>query len=1103
VSLFCLASLSGLEGSDRDIYEVSSQPPYVFVLFDTSESMALAPDGTSTLLDEDDPRSKMFQAKTAVYEVMEGVSGVSFGFATFPNHDELRVIGKTYEACNFDPPYNDIECSWVKSQDNSDYCEGIESNDDDADDDFFDWGSNTTFNIKFPSETTPSGLAIGDLVPLDWEDENALTLQQRLAPNIIGNPNADPDFGVATYFEDARVGNRRYHRLLDDDEKPFIAVGLAPIAESISDFRDWYEDWEDDAKVADPEFGCREVFLLLVTDGFETCDDPDDPADEAEALLAATGVQTFVLGFAVDNPVLDKIAESGGTEEAYSAADGDELVAVFNNILTSISPGFHSLAPAVSAPRSEDFPGESFAFLPDLSLVEGDAILPGRLDSYVEPVPYFLTVDGMVLADRDPECLSPDAPDAEACWAWFAGDEILDQAPAAIDPTATTLSAYQFGTGTNDRRIFYSRERLTDDVPADRKCFLPSAVAATASSLCDPQAGDDVDLYGPAGMDLPDSNTWDEDAGEIFSGLLAYRTAEVINQQAETEEIDYVLGAIIHSEPLAIAPPNDPLLFEASLEGRLEPCGLRIDGEPEPYKEGYACYALTHQWRRRLLAVGANDGQLHFFDAGRPIDDGGGETVFQTAGTGNEVISFVPRNLLSSLAEVPDGGAKFHGVDGPVTLGDVGIDPAHDGTPSANDREWRSVVVGGLREGGHSYYALDVTQPDILDNDNRPVNFVGEVPSCLQGVGCDYEFPMVLWEIQDDWDEDGNQAPDMGFTWSKPQIARIRVDDGGGETVDKFVAIFGGGLDPVFKENPIDPESGEYKPWSGNYLYMVDIETGEIIYKRRVDELDGDGDLIAPAMVPAEVAVVDSDLDTYADTLYVGTTAGTLYKVELSSIEPINTFDVEDWSEADFSEPDPTPISRSVSRIDAVSWEPFPVFDTGGRPLYFAVAHTALGPLDETSSRGLVFSVGDREDLLSETSVEGRLYTLVDSGWTVATPGLPFDELDYVRIGLDDPTSGPDNYLLDPPGNLQPGWVLLLTEDERQLQGVVLSAGEIEFATAIGQPFVPMHGLCASSVLSQVFRLDPRNGDGLWFDTRYRTLEGLASRPFDRYGLSQ
>ncbi|NIR41473.1 MAG: hypothetical protein GWN07_05905, partial [Actinobacteria bacterium] len=58
------------------------------------------------------------------------------------------------------------------------------------------------------------------------------------------------------------------------------------------------------------------------------------------------------------------------------------------------------------------------------------------------------------------------------------------------------------------------------------------------------------------------------------------------------------------------------------------------------------------------------------------------------------------------------------GVDGTPVAADVKIDPIHSGRgtgssdpPQADDRNWRTVVVGGLRRGGTAYYALDLTHP--------------------------------------------------------------------------------------------------------------------------------------------------------------------------------------------------------------------------------------------------------------------------------------------------------------------------------------------------------------------------------------------------------
>ena len=86
---------------------------------------------------------------------------------------------------------------------------------------------------------------------------------------------------------------------------------------------------------------------------------------------------------------------------------------------------------------------------------------------------------------------------------------------------------------------------------------------------------------------------------------------------------------------------------------------------------------------------------------------------------------------------------QIFGVDSTPRLKDVFIDPSHNGTPDPTQREWRTVAIGGFRDGGaidggtssitdfvSGYYALDITQPDQLDVHNDPIDD-RVVPSCL------------------------------------------------------------------------------------------------------------------------------------------------------------------------------------------------------------------------------------------------------------------------------------------------------------------------------------------------------------------------------------
>lgn len=115
---FGLAGFAGLATSrPAAAQDCSGVDPYVFLLFDTSGSMSWGPPCSQAELDAglcaarcdsydcwvplqgDDPGSKLYQAKQALYEVLSNTTDIRFGFATF-NQDALFARAKhwTYEA---------------------------------------------------------------------------------------------------------------------------------------------------------------------------------------------------------------------------------------------------------------------------------------------------------------------------------------------------------------------------------------------------------------------------------------------------------------------------------------------------------------------------------------------------------------------------------------------------------------------------------------------------------------------------------------------------------------------------------------------------------------------------------------------------------------------------------------------------------------------------------------------------------------------------------------------------------------------------------------------------------------------------------------------
>lgn len=126
----------------------------------------------------------------------------------------------------------------------------------------------------------------------------------------------------------------------------------------------------------------------------------------------------------------------------------------------------------------------------------------------------------------------------------------------------------------------------------------------------------------------------------------------------------------------------------------------------------------AYQSRNPIIAVGANDGMLHIFNA----------TV--SSNGGNELFAYIPRNVLGSLYALTDPAYTHrYYVDGTPAFSDVWVNNA-----------WKTIVVGTTGAGGQSVFALDVTNPASMGSSN------------------------VLWEFT---------APDMAFPIQQPQIVAL------------------------------------------------------------------------------------------------------------------------------------------------------------------------------------------------------------------------------------------------------------------------------------------------------------------------------------------
>jgi type IV pilus assembly protein PilY1 len=290
----------------------------------------------------------------------------------------------------------------------------------------------------------------------------------------------------------------------------------------------------------------------------------------------------------------------------------------------------------------------------------------------------------------------------------------------------------------------------------------------------------------------------------------------------------WLLGDIFHSNPLVVGRPRS-FINELS----------------------YRAFATTYGDRDNVIYAGSNDGFLHAFHAG----DWQAAAVPPSydRGTGEELFGFMPWPARQNARQLPrDTGARdYYFVDGSPAAADVWFYSTPTQTAKAvNGSEWRTVLAGGLRQGGRAYYALDVTDPDA-----------GSYPGYL------WEFPA----------ENAAQAvrDAIGETWGQPVLTKVQVGIGG-QPYERWVAIVGGGYHR--SSDPNLPLNYDANSTTGRGIYIIDVKTGQVLGQKTFTPGATDGRQDMRYAMPSTPSVFDTDLDGYADVIYMGDLGGNVWK---------------------------------------------------------------------------------------------------------------------------------------------------------------------------------------------------------------------------------
>ncbi|MBC67979.1 MULTISPECIES: hypothetical protein [Acinetobacter] len=367
-------------------------------------------------------------------------------------------------------------------------------------------------------------------------------------------------------------------------------------------------------------------------------------------------------------------------------------------------------------------------------------------------------------------------------------------------------------------------------------------------------------------------------------GLLGYNIASASENLEGAPANLRQMGSILHSLPVLLTQSGKAVAVKDATSGNV--------------------YVDTTD-RKDYVLFGTTQGLLHVVDAK----------------TGVEKFSFLPKEMAEKQYELFKSGAGawdngknalYYGVDGEWAAhtvyvskddGTLTVDGAVRNVAGGLESEKENLqgkqwVYGGLRMGGRSYYALDLTGLDDSSSSSPKIKFhIDPASSSVKSLG---------------YDEDGNPIviskeyaalAKMGQSWSKPKLDYVNWN---GER--KLVMFVGGGYDAggddgdgLYDANGVRTGYAGYEHYNykqdneiGAGVYMFDADNGELLWYASKTEADGSvehtqHDALKYSVV-SEIKTIDRNNDGVVDHVYFGDLAGQAFRVDLNEPQSDGSF---------------------------------------------------------------------------------------------------------------------------------------------------------------------------------------------------------------------
>lgn len=388
-----------------------------------------------------------------------------------------------------------------------------------------------------------------------------------------------------------------------------------------------------------------------------------------------------------------------------------------------------------------------------------------------------------------------------------------------------------------------------------------------------------------------DTKTKTDNANRIkgLMGLLGYNISnanqDLVNEPANMRQ----MGSLLHSLPVL----------------------LTQEGEAVAKLNADKKVVIDTEGRKDYVLFGTTQGLLHVVDAE----------------TGVEKFSFLPKEMAEKQYELFKYGAGtwdhgkdglYYGVDGEWAAhtvyvskddGTLTVDGAVRNVAGGNENEKENLqgkqwVYGGLRMGGRSYYALDLTGLSDSNSYKPKIKFhidptTGTVRKSKVNKDGSIDLSIKHYPAI------GN----MGQSWSKPKLDYVNWNG-----KRKLVMFVGGGYDAgglngdgTYDDKGVRNGYGGYEKYNyrqdldakneiGSGVYMFDADNGDLLWyasKTKHTEVDtADINYLQPDKytkndnlkysVVSEIKTVDRNNDGIVDHLYFGDLAGQAFRVDLN-----------------------------------------------------------------------------------------------------------------------------------------------------------------------------------------------------------------------------